>query len=311
MAPVRSRSTPMVASRTVPVRFKATAEIVKNASMRGSVPRLRNVVPGRVRAPGVPSAPRAQLQAVRCRACAPVSLGSRMGPAWSKAPSARKSLPAKRSVVASIPVRSFTARTGVFVLPAAVDAGPVSGRAQVAAAVAARRRNGTWRLPAFRTNGDRRLFLRLSKVAALAAALPPAAVSFMLGPQGVSQVGASDARALVMRLLEDKAGPEGEAAAKATRALRLLQERASRDRLPDSGLPASRALVASIVAAEGRRAECAARGSQGGRTVAGTVREGFLFLQKVARLPIEADGVRASPTADGKYFSTLRSIWLC
>ena len=175
MAPVRPRSTPMVAGRTVPVRYKATAETVKNASMRGSVPRLRVVVPGRVRAPGVPSAPRAQLQAVRCRACAPVRLGSRMVPAWSKAPLARKSLPAKRSVVASTPVRSFTARTGVFVLPTAADAGPVSGRAQVAAAVAARRRNGTWRLPAFRTNGDRRLFLRLSKVAALAAALPPAA----------------------------------------------------------------------------------------------------------------------------------------
>ena len=110
----------------------------------------------------------------------------------------------------SLCVASLLALAGVFVLPAAVDAGPVSGRAQVAAAVAARRRNGTWRLPAFRTNGDRRLFLRLSKVAALAAALPPAAVSFMLGPQGFSQVGASDARALVMRLLEDKAGPESE-----------------------------------------------------------------------------------------------------
>ena len=49
---------------------------------------------------------------------------------------------------------------------------PVSGRAAVAAAVQYRKLSGTWRLPAFATNGDRRLFHKLTKVGALVDALP-------------------------------------------------------------------------------------------------------------------------------------------
>ena len=52
---------------------------------------------------------------------------------------------------------------------------PVSGRAAVAAAVQHRKLSGTWRLPAFATGGDRRLFHKLTRVGALVDALPDGA----------------------------------------------------------------------------------------------------------------------------------------
>ena len=176
---------------------------------------------------------------------------------------------------------------------------PVSGRAAIAAAVQHRKLSGTWRLPAFATGGDRRLFHKLTRVGALVDALPDGAFRFILGEEALAQIQPPDAHALALRLLEQKAGPEGDLAGKALRSLKLLKERALRTGLPGGGLPAGRALVASIVAAEGRRAENEATGSQGGSTVAGTIREGFVYLQKVARLPIEASDelVRAAAEA--------------
>ena len=66
------------------------------------------------------------------------------------------------------------------------------------------------------------------------------------------------------------------------------------------GLPALAALVADVVRTELQRAQREAKGSQGGCTVGGTIRDGFVWLQTVAKLPIEADSslVEAAAAAE-------------
>ena len=279
-----------MASRAARPRLTASTGVVKKAT-RKWVPIQQRVNPGVACAlRAVPPPPFPKVQKGRLCASKPyllplrkgsVKKGSRPAPL---APTVGFLDKVRRPQWTQPPIK--VGRTLPFD-PSVALCGPVSGRAQVEAAVANRRVLGIWRLPAFASHGDRRLFHRLNKVAALAEALPPVAVTIVLGTE--AQVSPEESRALLQRLLEAKAGPEGEAVAKATKCLRLLAERASRDSLPNGGLPASSALIASIVAAEGRRAALAAVGTQGGRTVAGTVREGFLFLQKTLGLPIEAD----------------------
>ena len=101
-------------------------------------------------------------------------------------------------------------------------------------------------------------------------------------------------------LLRRKAGPKGDQARKALRAWRLLQAAAAARALPAQGLPASAALVADVVRTELQRAQREAKGSQGGCTVGGTIRDGFVWLQTVAKLPIEADSslVEAAAAAE-------------
>ena len=103
------------------------------------------------------------------------------------------------------------------------------------AAVRERRRTGAWRLPPFATNGDRRLFKKITCVLELMEELPPTAERAMLGERAADQTSKREREALVMRLIESRAGPEGELARKALRALRLLRERAQRRGLPDGG----------------------------------------------------------------------------
>ena len=79
---------------------------------------------------------------------------------------------------------------------------PLRGRAAVLAAVRERRRTGAWRLPPFATNGDRRLFRKLTCVLDLVAELPPMAERAMLGEQAAAQTLAAEREALVMRLIE-------------------------------------------------------------------------------------------------------------
>ena len=167
---------------------------------------------------------------------------------------------------------------------------PVAGRAAVELAVAARIA-GRWRLPPFATNGDKRLFNRLLRVRQLMHALTAAQVDAMLGAGAAAQIESADERrALASRLVEAKAGPDGGNAAKGLRSLRLLCAHARARGLAADGLPASAALVATIVVAETARAAEAARGSRGGATVGGTIRDGFLFLQGVVGLPVDANG---------------------
>ena len=166
---------------------------------------------------------------------------------------------------------------------------PVAGRAAVEAAVD-RRRAGLWRLPAFATNADRRLFHKVRHVRALMDFMPRGGLGLMLGGEAGAQVASPQERAELARLrIEEKAGPEGENAAKCARFLGLLAERAERTGLPAGGLPAGACLVASIVLREARRAQQGGGTSQGGRTVGATVADGALFAQRVLRLPVAAD----------------------
>ena len=136
--------------------------------------------------------------------------------------------------------------------------GPVGGREAVEAAVEHRARTGVWRLPHFATHGDARLFKKLSAVRVLLCELSPAERLAALGP-GAGSAGLSQAAldSQVTMLIEHKAGPQGEAAAKATRALRLLRAHLLLLHAEESGQVA-RVVVAAVVRAELRRAQLAA-----------------------------------------------------
>ena len=138
-------------------------------------------------------------------------------------------------------------------------------------------------------------------VAGLLAELPDTAADRLLGKRAARQVpDARRRRELAVVLLRRKAGPKGDQARKALRAWRLLQAAAAARALPAQGLPASAALVADVVRTELQRAQREAKGSQGGCTVGGTIRDGFVWLQTVAKLPIEADSslVEAAAAAE-------------
>ena len=154
-------------------------------------------------------------------------------------------------------------------LPCPDPSAPVAGRSAVEAAVD-RRRGGLWRLPAFATNADRRLFHKVRHVRALMDIMPRGGLDCLLGGEASAQVASPQERAELARLrIEEKAGPEGENAAKGARFLGLLAERAERTGLAAGGLPAGACLVASIVLREARRAQQGGGTSQGGRTVGG------------------------------------------
>ena len=182
--------------------------------------------------------------------------------------------------------------------PATGDgAAAVRGRAAVEAAVEAHEAAGAWRLPAFATNGDARLFKKIRNVRSLLRALSGRERRAIVGADAADAgLSPAEAEEQVVMLLEHKAGPTGEQAAKAARSLRLLHARQRRLGAEESGR-ASRAMVAAVVRAEQRRAQLDASGSQGGRTVGGTIREGFLFLQSVVGLPIEADSLLVEAAA--------------
>ena len=95
---------------------------------------------------------------------------------------------------------------------------PVGGRVAVEAAILDRERTGTWRLPQFATHGDARLFHKLRSVRALMSELSPSERACALGPDAAeARLSPMEQRATVLMLLEHKAGPQGEATAKALR----------------------------------------------------------------------------------------------
>ena len=146
----------------------------------------------------------------------------------------------------------------------------------------------------FGSTAASRLFDKLRKVRELCAELGAEALSSMIGTDAIAQVPDPEARLrLACALVEGHAGPDGGNAAKALRALRLLRNWVLVHNLPPgtgevSGLPAGRAMVASITESERARASLAGSGSRGGETVAGTIREGLIFLELTCRLPVEA-----------------------
>ena len=142
----------------------------------------------------------------------------------------------------------------------------------------------------FSTHTERRSHKASLAAEKLFSVLPAQALEWSMGD--ISQVPDGDEqRKLIVDLVRKKGGPEGTVTAKATKAWCLLQDYVRRFNLPNLGLPASPALLAAVVRAEMERARASGRGSQGGRTVGKSVRDGFLFLQRVLSAPLMADTV--------------------
>ena len=175
---------------------------------------------------------------------------------------------------------------------------PVTGVAEVHAAVMRRVDGGVWRLPSFATNGDRRLFKQQVAVYELIRALPSSSLELgVLGEAARAELpDAGQRRRLVARVIASKAGPEGANAAGASAAWRLLVE--ARERAGSAQvLPAGPAFVAATIEHERMRAARAAKGSRGGATCAERARKGMLFLQQVCGLRVAAEGQLAAAAA--------------
>ena len=144
------------------------------------------------------------------------------------------------------------------------------------------------RLPRqFATHAARRFTKAEAKAEELLDELPP---EVLVLATGGGQIPLDEARELVRCVFLVKGGPEGGTTHKGLRAWRSLQAEAARYGHEASGLPASKGLVAHVVRSELARAMAASSGSQGGRTVGTTFRDGFLFLEEVG-LPIDAKGL--------------------
>jgi hypothetical protein len=140
------------------------------------------------------------------------------------------------------------------------------------------------------TNGERNAAKQRRRVEALVAEIPRVVLDRALGgPSARAQVPDPAVReALQRQLLVSRGGPTGDLLHKALRSWRLLVAAASQQGLPDHGLPATGALVAQVVAADFARARREAIGSKGGASVGNTIREGFIALQDLVGLPIDA-----------------------
>ena len=194
------------------------------------------------------------------------------------------------------------------------EAGVVSGPEAVDRAVRRRFYGGVWRRPPFANHADSRLFTQQLKVYELMAEVPPHLFTFVLGEGAEVDVPSSEERkALVMAAISAKAGPEGQAAHQALRSWRLLQQAAKSAGRSAFGLPCGRALLAAIVKREGNRAVAAATGSQGGATVASSIKAGFEALKECLLLPIDTSSMLVEaaaappPTADGSRRSVKQS----
>ena len=88
--------------------------------------------------------------------------------------------------------------------------------------------------------------------------------------------------AALRELFMSRAGPDGSACGKVRRFLEALYEAS-----PADHLPASRLLVNRVIVREGVRALTAAKGSQGGATVAGSMRAGAIAAYNMG-FPVEA-----------------------
>ena len=166
--------------------------------------------------------------------------------------------PTRKAVVKVAP-----ARRAEVAEVAAGPGRPVTGVAEVHAAVMRRVDGGVWRLPSLATNGDRRLFKQQVAVYELIRALPSSSLELgVLGEAARAELpDAGQRRRLVARVIASKAGPEGANAAGASAAWRLLVE--ARERAGSAQvLPAGPAFVAATIEHERMRAARAAKGSR-------------------------------------------------
>ena len=121
------------------------------------------------------------------------------------------------------------------------------------------------------------------------AAAPPSVLAALLGGEAaVAQVPSREERLkLTAAAVALRAGPDGGSLESATRAWTAFAAFALARGLPDHGLPASAALVASFLSHEGAKAS----GSQGGSTVANSRRVGLLWLAEKLGFAIQVDNV--------------------
>ena len=143
----------------------------------------------------------------------------------------------------------------------------------------------------FATHAQARAHKADAAIREMLAELPASVPRLVLGAGALRQVPDAAAREdLLLAHFRKRSGPEGESARKALRAWRALGVTAAARGLPRHGLPASAALVADVSRAQLKRARAEAKGSQGGMTVGKTFRQGFMYLENVAMLPIDASG---------------------
>ena len=118
----------------------------------------------------------------------------------------------------------------------------------------------------------------------LAACVSPELRDLMLGGDlAVAQCpNEAERQDAFMQLIRSRAGPDGSACGKVRRFLEALYAAS-----PENHLPATRLLVNRVVARESVRALTAATGSQGGATVAGSMRAGAVAAYNMG-FPIEA-----------------------
>jgi hypothetical protein len=150
-----------------------------------------------------------------------------------------------------------------------------------------------------RSHSDVQTFQQIKRAEALAVQLPESCVTAMLGGElGRIQVpDPAERHRDLVQALRHCGGPDGASLDKAKKALERLRDFATARGIPDGGLPASGALVATLLAEIDAVAKQRARGSQGGSTVAASTRTGLLFLKEHLGIPIDVGATVAEAAA--------------
>ena len=143
----------------------------------------------------------------------------------------------------------------------------------------------------FSSHAQRRLTQATERALALLSILPAQAEAWMLGERSEA-VSAQDRQNLMVKLIVEKGGPDGSVTMKAARSWKLLAAKQ-----PIVVFPTPASLVATIVREQLERAMKSAKGLAGGRTVGNTIRDGFLFLEKVIGMPLAASSLLVETAA--------------
>jgi len=151
----------------------------------------------------------------------------------------------------------------------------------------------------FESQADLEAAKKEREVAELVELLPPAVSMQLLGGEAaVVQVPDPLERQRILKeTVALRAGSDGATLANARRAWENFQTFVQERGLPNDGLPASAALVASYLKSEGERAANGC-GAQGGTTVANSRRVGLLWLSEKLQFPIEVDNIVAIAAAN-------------
>jgi len=151
----------------------------------------------------------------------------------------------------------------------------------------------------FESQADLEVAKKLREVEELVELLPSAVSTRLLGGEAaVLQVPDPHERKRILKeTVALRAGSDGATLANARRAWESFRSFAQERGLPNDGLPASAALVASYLKSEGERAANGS-GAQGGTTVANSRRVGLLWLHEKLLLPIEVDNIVALAAAN-------------